>query len=123
LLRWVVAGVALFGCYSPTLPLPPPVAPDIAVTETGAFRATGHVLGDAQVFCVNSRNGAINGQWVGSDGAYDFILTGAQHEDPMQIWYQLGTDLSPTTFFSLPRASSLAPEGEGGDGGAGGASP
>jgi hypothetical protein len=124
--RGVLGGVVLLGlllgtarCYSPTLPLPPPVAPDVSVTETGAFRATGSVLGEAQVFVVNERSGAINGQWVGADGHYDFLLSNARYEDPMQIWYQLGTDLSPTTRFNLPEAPDI-PQGTGGEGGQGG---
>jgi hypothetical protein len=107
------------------LPLPPPVAPDISMTETGAFRASGHVLSKAQVFCVNVRSGAIDGQWVGEDGYYAFTLTDARHEDPMQIWYQAGTELSPTTFFNLPEAPEDDPSaggmGAGGGAGAGGA--
>jgi hypothetical protein len=103
------------------------VAPDISMTESGEFRASGHVLSKAQVFCVNERNGAIDGQWVGEDAYYDFTLTGARHEDPMQIWYQVGTELSPTTFFNLPEAPEGDPAaggtGAGGAAGAGGAGP
>jgi hypothetical protein len=104
------------GCYSPTLPLPPPTRPDITMTASGELRATGTVLADAQVFVLNERSTAINGQWVGADGRYDFLLTSATFEDPMQIWYQLGTDLSPTLRFSLPSADEL-PAGTGGEGG------
>jgi hypothetical protein len=96
------------------------VSPDITVTESGEFLASGHAHADAQVFCVNSRNGAINGQWVGQDALYSFKLTGARYEDPMQIWYQVGTELSPTTFFTLPRApAGGAGSGAGGNGASG----
>jgi hypothetical protein len=106
------------------------VSPDITVSETGEFIASGHALANAQVFCVNSRNGAIDGQWVGEDAFYTFTLTGARYEDPMQIWYQVGTELSPTTFFNLPEAPAGGPGGgdggagaAGGEGGAGGTGP
>ncbi|HEY3493101.1 MAG TPA: hypothetical protein VGK73_00375 [Polyangiaceae bacterium] len=104
------------GCYSPTLPLPPPTRPDVVVTAGGEFRATGTVLADAQVFLVNERSGAIDGQWVREDGRYDVVLTNATFEDPMQIWYQLGTDLSTTLRFSLPSEDEVP--GAGGEGGA-----
>jgi hypothetical protein len=118
----VAAGLLPGACYSPTLPLPPPTRPEITLTETGAFRATGTVLPDAQVYTLNERSGAIDGQWVRGDGRYDFVLKDAEFEDPMQIWYQLGTDLSPTTRFALPKALPL-PEEPDGAGGAGGATP
>lgn len=124
-MRGIALATALLpgiACYSPTLPLPPPSRPEISVTETGAFRATGSVLADAQVFTLNERSGAIDGQWVKQDGRYDFLLKDAAYEDPMLIWYQLGTDLSPTTRFFLPDAPALPGEPDG-TGGAGGASP
>ena len=77
------------------------------MTAAGEFRATGTVLADAQVFLLNERSGAIDGQWVGDDGHYDVLLSNAAFEDPMQIWYQLGTDLSPTMKFSLPAADEI----------------
>lgn len=111
--RLVLSGLLAAACYSPTLPLPPPVRPDISETETG-FRISGAVLPDAQVFALNERNRLIDGQEVGADGAYSFELTLAEHGDLVQLWYLVGTELSPTTVFQLPADA---------DGGAGGVGP
>ena len=111
--RLLLAGLLAAACYSPTLPLPPPVRPEITETETGAFRITGSVLPEAQVFALNERNRLIDGQEVGSDGIYSFELSLAAHGDLVQLWYLAGTELSPTTVFQLPDA----------DDGAGGAGP
>jgi hypothetical protein len=114
--RWLLLGaVAGLGCYSPTLPLPPPVKPDISQTETGAYRVHGGVLPDAQVFVLNRRTKLIDGQTADTAGIYDFELHNAEAGDEMIIWYEAGTDLSPTTAFALPDFSSK-------DGGTGGSS-
>jgi hypothetical protein len=115
--RLLLAGLLAVACYSPTLPLPPPVRPEITETETGGFRITGSVLPNAQVFALNERNRRIDGQEVGSDGIYSFELTLAERGDLVQLWYLAGTELSPTTVFELPT------EADAGEGGAGGAGP
>lgn len=114
--RLLLAGLLAAACYSPTLPLPPPVKPEITETSTGAFRISGGVLPEAQVFALNERNRMIDGQEVGQNGLYDFELTLAARGDLVQLWYQVGTELSPTTVFQL------TPDGDpdAGDGGAGG---
>jgi hypothetical protein len=111
----LVAGLLALGCYAPTLPLPPPHKPEITMSESGAFRLRGGIVPNAQIFAVNERNGFIDGQQVGASGLYDFELRDAEGGDLMQLWYQAGTDLSPTTVFQLP--------GDLGDGGASGAGP
>jgi hypothetical protein len=117
--RWLLLGaVVAFGCYSPTLPLPPPLAPDITETETGAYRLQGNVVPNAQVFALNSRTLLVDGEQSSELGAYDFELHNAQAGDEIQFWYQAGTDLSPPTAFELP---SFAPGGSGGMGGSAGA--
>ena len=117
--RWLLLGaVCALGCYSPTLPLPPPLKPEITLTDTGAFHLHGGVLPHAQVFVVNERTQLLDGQQTNETGVYDFDLHGAQAGDVMNIWYQAGTDLSPVTPFELP---SLAPSGVGGNGGTGAA--
>src|SRR4051812_35788217 len=116
--RWLLLGaVAAFGCYSPTLPLPPPVTPDITLTETGAYRLHGGALPNSQVFALNTRNQLLDGQQTGETGIYDFELHDAQAGDVITLWYQAGTDLSPVTPFELPRLSP----GTGGTGGNGAA--
>ena len=117
--RWLLLGaVAAFGCYSPTLPLPPPVRPDITLTETGAYRLHGGALPHSQVFAWNTRTDFLDGQQTGDTGIYDFELHDAQAGDVINLWYQAGTDLSPPTPFELP---SLVPSGSGGNGATGAA--
>jgi hypothetical protein len=110
----LLSGLVALGCYAPTLPLPPPQKPDVTLTESGRFRLRGGILPEAQIFALNERTGAIGGQQVGRSGLYDFELEAARGGDLMQLWYQAGTDLSPTTVFTLP--DDL---GEGGASGAG----
>ena len=111
--RLLLAGLLAAACYSPTLPLPPPVKPDITETETGAFRISGSVLPEAQVFALNERNRLIDGQEVGADGLYEFELSLAAHGDLVQLWYQVGTELSPTTVFQLPADADGGASGTG----------
>jgi hypothetical protein len=116
--RWLLLGaLAGLGCYSPTLPLPPPVKPDITQTDTGAYHVRGGVLPGAQVFVLNQRTLLIDGQQADRVGSYGFELHRAEAGDVMSIWYEAGTDLSPTTAFVLPDFS----EESGGAGGSGGA--
>jgi len=117
--RWLLLGaVAAFGCYSPTLPLPPPVRPDITLTEAGAYRLHGGALPNSQVFALNERSQLLDGQQTGETGIYDFELHDAQAGDVINLWYQAGTDLSPPTPFELPL---LVPSGSGGNGATGAA--
>jgi uncharacterized membrane protein YgcG len=119
--RWLLLGaVAGFGCYSPTLPLPPPVKPDITMTDTGAYHVHGGVLPDAQVFMLNARTLLMDGQQSDHVGIYDFDLHNAEAGDMISVWYEVGTDLSPTTAFDLPDLSTK--NGTGGTGGSGGSS-
>jgi len=114
--RWLLLGAVAFGCYSPTLPLPPPVKPDITLTETGAYRLHGGALPNSQVFALNTRSQLLDGQQTGETGIYDFELHDAQVGDVIDLWYQAGTDVSPGTVFELP---SLSPSSTGGAGGTG----
>ncbi len=118
--RWLLLGaVAALGCYSPTLPLPPPVNPEITLTETGAYRVHGGALPNSQVFALNTRSQLLDGQQTGKTGIYDFELHDAQVGDVINLWYQAGTDLSPATAFELPPLSPSATGGGGGSGAAG----
>jgi hypothetical protein len=110
----LLAGLVALGCYAPTLPLPPPHKPEITMTESGAFRLRGGIVPEAQIFAINERTGFIDGQQVGANGLYDFELREAEGGDLMQLWYQAGTDLSPTTVFQLP--DDLGAAGAGGAG-------
>jgi hypothetical protein len=131
--RWLLLGAVLgLGCYSPTLPLPPPVEPDITLTDAGEYRLRGGVLPDAQVFALNARTLLVDGQQADRFGEYAFVLHEARAGDVVSLWYQAGTDLSPTTQFGLPDLSGRSmgaagagamagAGGQGGNGGGGGA--
>jgi hypothetical protein len=90
------------------------VKPDITQTDTGAYHVEGGVLPSAQVFVLNQRTLLIDGQQADRVGIYGFDLHAAEAGDVMSIWYEAGTDLSPTTAFVLPDFSA--------DNGAGGSS-
>lgn len=131
--RWLLLGaVSSFGCYSPTLPLPPPVKPEISMTETGAYHLTGGVYPDAQVSALNARTLLIDGQQSDHVGLYSFDLKDAQAGDTIQLWYRYANDLSSAVTFDLPDFSGPAgagggggtsPTGAGGQSGEGGSGP
>jgi len=114
--RWLLLGAVLsVGCYSPTLPLPPPVKPEITMTETGAYHLAGGVYPDSQVSALNSRTLLIDGQQSDHVGSYSFDLKEGQAGDVIQLWYRYANDLSSAVSFELPDLS--APSGAGGGGG------
>lgn len=106
--RWLLGALLAVGCYSPTLPLPPPVKPDVSVTSTGDYRLKGGVLPNAQVFALDSRTLLIDGQEADHLGLYDFILHQAAAGDSITLWYEAGTDLSPPMVFELPAPGETA---------------
>lgn len=106
--RWLLGAVLFAGCYSPTLPLPPPVKPEITVTETGAYHLRGGVLPNAQVSALNERSYVIDGQQADHVGAYSFDLKDGQPGDAIELWYRYANDLSSATLFELP---DLSPKG------------
>jgi hypothetical protein len=112
--RALLAALLVVGCYSPTLPLPPPVKPDVSVTSTGDYRLKGGVLPNAQVFALDSRTLLIDGQEADATGLYDFVLHRAQAGDSITLWYEAGTDLSPPMVFELPAAAPVESGGGGG---------
>ncbi|HEX5097938.1 MAG TPA: hypothetical protein VFV94_00490 [Polyangiaceae bacterium] len=123
--RFLLGAVLFAGCYSPTLPLPPPVKPEISMTETGAYHLAGGVLPNAQVSALNERNYIIDGQQADHVGAYSFDLKEGQPGDEIELWYRYANDLSSATVFTLPDLSAKSgaggvPSGSGG-GGVGGA--
>lgn len=115
--RFLLGAVLFAGCYSPTLPLPPPVKPEISLTETGAYHLAGGVLPNAQVSALNERNSIIDGQQADHVGAYSFDLKQAQPGDEIELWYRYVNDLSSATVFTLPDLSAKG--GAGGTGGRG----
>jgi hypothetical protein len=104
------AGLLLVGCYSPTLPLPPPSEPEVTVQADGQYRFVGKVEPGAEVVALNRHSNLMFGQLTGGDGAYDFLVLG-DSEDRIQFWYVVGKDQSPSITVLLPY-----PEGQGGAG-------
>jgi hypothetical protein len=103
--RAVLVGAALVasGCLSPTLPLPPPVQPDVAGPDLdGNVELTGYVSPNAEVFAYNSSNASrlINGYITGDDGHYDFKLA-AQKNDLVVFWYSVSNEDAPSIVFKI----------------------
>ncbi len=115
----LLGAVLSFGCYSPTLPLPPPVKPLITMTEAGAYHVEGGALPDSQVSALNARTLLIDGQQADHRGVYSFDLHEARAGDTIELWYRYANDLSSAVAFELPLFTDGL--GEGGAGGAGGA--
>ncbi len=88
------AALALVGCLSPTLPLPPP-SPDVSGPNSqGEIEISGYAdYAGIEVYAVNLHNGAIGGQLSGDDRHYDFFLT-AQAGDQVEVYYVVGNDRS-----------------------------
>jgi hypothetical protein len=111
----LLGAVLVAGCYSPTLPLPPPLKPEITVSETGAYHLQGSVMPDAQVSALNERSLDIDGQQANHTGAYSFDLKDGHPGDVIELWYRYANDLSSAVAFDLPDLSE-----RGAAGGAGG---
>lgn len=98
----VLGALVLGACYAPTLPLPPPVDPDIdGPTETGTYRLSGNVTPNALVIALNRRTDLSFGQQTAGDGHYDFEIE-ADPGDAITLWYVAGVDQSPPVIFSIP---------------------
>jgi hypothetical protein len=98
----LLAALLAGGCYAPTLPLPPPVRPDISEqTETGTYRLSGTVMPNSLVIAFNTRTELAAGQETGEDGAYDFEIE-AEPADVLHLWYVVGGDKSPPITFDIP---------------------
>jgi hypothetical protein len=115
----LLGAVLAASCYSPTLPLPPPVKPEITVTETGAYHLQGGVLPDAQVSALNERTYIIDGQQATHVGAYAFDLKEGRPGDVIELWYRYANDMSSATVFALPDLSDHLGAGGMGNGSAG----
>lgn len=108
------AVLAVAGCLSPTLPLPPPSRPDVSSPDAAGFvRITGSVQSDSVVFAENKRTGRITGQTTDETGDYDLELA-ARVGDRLSIWYTVGTIESPPVDVTVPDAAGPGPGGFGG---------
>jgi hypothetical protein len=103
--RWFLgaaASVLVAGCLSPTLPLPPPSAPDIQEVGSGQYVLTGIIPEPGFVLVLNKRTNAVNGTL--SSGEYS-VPVQARPADAMQLWYESGTDVSDIVEFEIPAES------------------
>ena len=101
---WLVSvALAVAGCLSPTLPLPPPDDPTISSTAEGVVRLTGHVHAQSEVFALNHRSNLIYGQYTES-GDYDFTVEAVEN-DRLALWYVTGAIESPPNDLTIKLAA------------------
>jgi hypothetical protein len=104
--RHVIAALSLIGlgaCLSPTLPLPPPEAPDaIAASETAGFwDVRGTCTPGARVLIKNLRTGVVTGRDDQSNTGRYFIHMPAELCDQAEVTEVVGTHTSDATFFVI----------------------
>lgn len=103
----LLAGALVAGCISPTLPpFPPPSEPQtMTFVAPGQLRLQG-VLNEerATVFALNPETGHIAGKLI-RDGKYEFTIA-AQPEQELELFYQVGREVSDSTFFRAPKLAS-----------------
>jgi len=105
LLGWAGLGAAVPACLSPTLPLPPPDAPDAQDLRNGTYRLTGALPVFASVLIRNQRTSLIFG--MGPISEYDLIVV-ALKGDTMTLWYETDTgDLSIPISFQIDRLTPI----------------
>lgn len=85
--------LAVAGCLSPTLPLPPPDDPTVSAVSEGVVRLAGHTHAKSEVYALNYRSNLIFGQYTES-GDYDFLVEAVQN-DRLALWYVTGANESP----------------------------
>ena len=110
--RWfaAVSFLVLAGCVSPTLPLPPPGAPDWLSVETtaGEWTVKGTCLQGALVTVFNEETG--EGSVIEDrdlDGLYEVRIK-AQRCDAGWVQQAIGQDVSaPTPFVIVERENGL----------------
>lgn len=110
----ILATSSLAACLSPTLPLPPPEAPDaIAMSEEiGVWEVRGTNTPGSVVLVKNLNTGVIAGaEDKDSDGRY-FIRIAGSLCDAAEVYEIIGTDTSGTTFFLLEGLVNGEPAGD-----------
>ena len=109
-LAW--AGVSVLGvpaCLSPTLPLPPPEAPDGLDIGEGKYRLRGYIPLFGAVFVRNKRTNESVGLWDVLAYQLDVVGVGT---DRMVLWYMAGNEVSSPIEFQLNRLTPI--QGDGG---------
>ncbi|MCC6523934.1 MAG: hypothetical protein IT373_14845 [Polyangiaceae bacterium] len=97
-------------CLSPTLPLPPPEAPDYltAAAEPGVWRIGGTATAGAMVLVRNERTGVIVGV-EDADGSY-LVTVEAERCDTASVFEVLGTHASESTYFIVRETVNGVPQ-------------
>jgi len=109
LLTWAGLGAVVPGCISPTLPLPPPSAPDGTDLGNGTYRLIGSVPIVSTVLIRNRRTSAVVG--LSLVMAYDLIVA-AEKGDVMVLWYETEQgDISSPVLFQIDRINPIIGDG------------
>jgi hypothetical protein len=91
------------GCLSPTLPLPPPAAPDFIDqnVDESLWSLRGSCTPGAVVLIKNLATGQISGiEDIDADGRY-FIAIEAEECDVAQLWEIVGSESSKAASFVI----------------------
>lgn len=110
-LAWAgVSGVSVLvpSCLSPTLPLPPPTAPDGLDIGNGQFRLRGSIPVFGSVLVRNERTAEIFGRASVLEYQLD---VNAIPTDTMVLWYEVGGDNSSPVVFRLDRITPILGDG------------
>jgi hypothetical protein len=101
------------GCLSPTLPVPPPDAPEhISLGADGMFELRGSCTPGALVLVKNLDNGTISGvEDRDANGRY-FLRLAAEICSRAEIWEVIDDDVSGRTFFVLEPKIAGEPSGD-----------
>src|SRR5260221_13243204 len=109
LLAWAALGAVVEGCISPTLPLPPPDAPDVSRIGEGQYRLRGSLpIPASRVLVQNTRTTVVVGK--GPLQIYDLVV-GAQPGDLMLLWYETNTEVSTFVPFQIDRLTPILDAG------------
>lgn len=97
-------GMFLLGCNTPTLPLPPPGAPDVYLQGEEALLsgAEASVEPYADVICFNHATDAGRRIAANAHGAY-LLWIPAKPGDALELWQRVGGQYSPSISFVIPR--------------------
>ncbi len=111
-------GLAVSACLSPTLPpLPPPGDPNMAYIGPNQLQLSGFVSSrrSTRVIAVNNHNDQVAGEVV-RDGTYRFVISAAPR-DEIELWYEVGADVSESLFLTAPAYDVTTDAGASGTGG------
>jgi hypothetical protein len=110
---WLASGLGTAACLGPTLPTPPPEAPDaIGLSQDeGFWDIRGSCTPGAKVLVKNLQTGAISGREdADNDGRY-LIRMEADLCDHAQVSEVVGNTSSDATFFIIQPVENGLPDG------------